>query len=402
MIEFHPLANIFPLIQAAEFEAFVDDVREHGLADKIVMHEDKIVDGRNRYRALVKIGLTDEEILRCHTEPLDDGVDPLTFVISKNLKRRHLDESQRAMVAARLATLTHGGDRVSEQAANLPVATQAEAATLLNVSERSVRSATVIRDRGAAELVAAVDRGDVSVSAAAEIATQPVEQQRELVARGEKQILTAAGKIRAEKRERKNAKARAADAGPTETPQIPPADDATSLKPLAEVPQPLETTVLGIETDFGSLNRGIDILYSRWTELARGAIENAQDVRMIKNIRDKAAGLEMQSHLAKNAEAARQARVIRFWAERSLGRWLIDAEKKGHRHMGRPPKGVKIGKQDPGLITLGKLGISRKESHDCQRVARMTDRKFAALLEGKAGRRRLPHRRRVRRFRPAA
>jgi hypothetical protein len=109
MIEFHPLANIFPLIEAAEFEAFVDDVREHGLADKIVMHQGKTLDGRNRYRALVRIGLTDEEILRAHTEPLEDGTDPLAFVISKNLKRRHLDESQRAMVAARLATLSEGG-----------------------------------------------------------------------------------------------------------------------------------------------------------------------------------------------------------------------------------------------------------------------------------------------------
>jgi ParB-like chromosome segregation protein Spo0J len=108
MIAFHPLANVFPLVEGAGFVEFVDNVREHGLADEIVTHEDKILDGRNRYRALVKIGLTDEEILRCHTEPLDDGVGPLTLVISKNLKRRDLDDSQRAMVAARLATLRDG------------------------------------------------------------------------------------------------------------------------------------------------------------------------------------------------------------------------------------------------------------------------------------------------------
>jgi hypothetical protein len=71
MIEFHPLANIFPLI-AAEFDAFVDDVREHGLTEKIVVHEDKILDGRNRYRALVQLGLTDEEVLRCHDGQIHD------------------------------------------------------------------------------------------------------------------------------------------------------------------------------------------------------------------------------------------------------------------------------------------------------------------------------------------
>src|SRR5262249_12632675 len=123
MIEFHPLANIFPLIEGADFDALVADIKAHGLAEKIVMHKGRPLDGRNRWRALAKLGLTDEEILQAHTEPLEDDTDPLAFVISKNLKRRHLDESQRAMVAARLATLTHGGDRVSEQAANLPVAT---------------------------------------------------------------------------------------------------------------------------------------------------------------------------------------------------------------------------------------------------------------------------------------
>lgn len=45
------------------------------------------------------------------------------------------------MVAARLAKMEHGGDRRSDQPANLPLGpTQAEAAQLLNVSERSVNT----------------------------------------------------------------------------------------------------------------------------------------------------------------------------------------------------------------------------------------------------------------------
>jgi len=72
-------------------------------------------------------------------------------------------------VAAKIANLEQG--RPSEiKPANLPVS-QGEAADLLNVSERSVRSARHVLDEGASELVNAVEQGELAVSTAAEIAT---------------------------------------------------------------------------------------------------------------------------------------------------------------------------------------------------------------------------------------
>jgi hypothetical protein len=42
------------------------------------------------------------------TKQWDQRGDSLSFVISKNLHRRHLNESQRAMVAAKIAPLKQG------------------------------------------------------------------------------------------------------------------------------------------------------------------------------------------------------------------------------------------------------------------------------------------------------
>jgi hypothetical protein len=59
-----------------------------------------------------------------------------TFVVSMNLHRRHLNESQRAMIAARLANIKHGqvgrGHEKSESEISI-----SEAASLLNVDRNS-------------------------------------------------------------------------------------------------------------------------------------------------------------------------------------------------------------------------------------------------------------------------
>jgi hypothetical protein len=77
------------------------------------------------------------------------------------------------------------------------------------VSPRTIASAKLVQDKGAPELVAAVEQGKVSVSAAAEVATAPKEEQRDIVARGEDEIIKAANRIKREKKERKQAERKA-------------------------------------------------------------------------------------------------------------------------------------------------------------------------------------------------
>lgn len=92
-MEYHDVANIFPMMGDEEYSALVDDIKANGLLESIWTYQGKIIDGRNRYKACLEIGI----------EPSYrewDGKGSLVeFVVSLNLKRRHLTSSQKAMVA---------------------------------------------------------------------------------------------------------------------------------------------------------------------------------------------------------------------------------------------------------------------------------------------------------------
>lgn len=169
-MRFHPYAEIFPLIEGAAFDELVADIKAHGLREKIWLYEGKILDGRNRYLACQKANV------KLETRPYN-GSNPLAFVVSLNVQRRHLTETQRGYAAAKIATLAHGGDRKSDQAANLPLETQAHAAQMLNVSERTVRSGRKVLEKGSKALQQAVETDKVSISRAAAVVNLPKSEQ---------------------------------------------------------------------------------------------------------------------------------------------------------------------------------------------------------------------------------
>jgi ParB-like chromosome segregation protein Spo0J len=106
-LEFHPAADIFPLMQGSEFDEFVADICAHGQQVPIVLHGGKILDGRNRYRGCLQEGIEPEMV--DGTEMIDD---PFAYVISANLRRRHLtDEEKRKAIAAYIAQAPEKSDR---------------------------------------------------------------------------------------------------------------------------------------------------------------------------------------------------------------------------------------------------------------------------------------------------
>lgn len=91
-MEFHKFSGLFPLMAERELADLAADIKANGLREPVVMFEGQILDGRNRYRACELAGV------QCRFTEYD-GDDPLGFVVSLNLHRRHLDAGQRAGIA---------------------------------------------------------------------------------------------------------------------------------------------------------------------------------------------------------------------------------------------------------------------------------------------------------------
>jgi ParB-like chromosome segregation protein Spo0J len=177
----HPAADLFPMIEGKAWEDFKQDIRTNGFQQDITLYRGQILDGRNRYKAAIELKMLDD-LGVCEFDE-DSDIDPYQWVISRNLHRRHLTESQRASVAAKLVNTTRGGDRKSDEIKG-QICTSIgidKAAEMLQVSPRSVKSAKAVLEHGSPELIAAVERGEVAVSRAATVAkTTPKEKQVEV------------------------------------------------------------------------------------------------------------------------------------------------------------------------------------------------------------------------------
>src|SRR5262249_30891474 len=141
----HPAANLFPMLPDDLIRALAEDIKANGLQQPIVMFGAQLLDGRNRWRACELAGVDPR---------LKDwsGDDPVAYVVSLNMHRRHLNESQRAMVAARIATMKQGS---RTDIAQIQAKSQSEAASLLNVGRASVQDARKVLDSSSPELAAA-------------------------------------------------------------------------------------------------------------------------------------------------------------------------------------------------------------------------------------------------------
>ena len=184
----HEYANLFPMLQDAELQSLAADIKENGLQSLITVFEDQILDGRNRFRACEIAGVI--PAFESYA-----GEDALAFVISHNLHRRHLTESQRAMVAAKMADLKKGANQ-HPPIGGAKKYTRKESASALNVGHGSVDRAKQVLTKGIPEIQDMVTSGEISVNTAKDISTLPEDDQRKAVSGGVAGVKDLAKKLR--------------------------------------------------------------------------------------------------------------------------------------------------------------------------------------------------------------
>lgn len=101
--EIHPVAAIFPVLPNDELQQLADDIRTNGQQQPIMRDANGvIIDGRNRLLACVRAGVEP----RFADLPAD--ADPVAYILSANVQRRHMNQGQRAMALAKAQTFSSG------------------------------------------------------------------------------------------------------------------------------------------------------------------------------------------------------------------------------------------------------------------------------------------------------
>lgn len=182
--EVHPAATLFPMMDAESFERLKADIKENGQDQRITFFNGMVLDGRNRLKACQELRIEPR------TEEIDnDGeFDPFKWVLSINLHRRHLTESQRAMVAAKLAKLKRGDNQHREKHPSIEVPSTEQAAVMLNVGRASVERARQVLEHGSKEIIEAVEQGQLPVSFTAKVVAEEPDK------RTQTQLLKSGGK----------------------------------------------------------------------------------------------------------------------------------------------------------------------------------------------------------------
>lgn len=196
MYQIHEVANLFPMMSDEEFNDLVEDIKAHGQHEPITIYQNQIIDGRNRYKACQQLGF------ETNVKEWDGQGSITSYVISLNLKRRHLTATQRAAIYPELAPRYekeaeerrvelgraaankqhHGESGVSQkidQPTNEGKAT-AQAAKDLGVNRQYLSDAKKLQ-QDTPELIPMMKQGEITIKTAKQYASIPKDTRGKLL-----------------------------------------------------------------------------------------------------------------------------------------------------------------------------------------------------------------------------
>ena len=179
--ELHPACAAWPPMSEQELNELEEDIRVNGLREPITLTPDGLLlDGRNREIVCEKLGIEASTIIH-------DG-DPVSYSLSKNKHRRHLDNTALAFIIADLVELRIGGQAGNKNAAKTKPAnagfvsdkkTSAILAEEGGIPLTSVESAKAIKEKGSEEVINLVKTKKVGLRATADyVRRTPKDQQK--------------------------------------------------------------------------------------------------------------------------------------------------------------------------------------------------------------------------------
>ncbi|MEG0044876.1 MAG: plasmid replication/partition related protein [Comamonas sp.] len=257
-------AYIDPLT-ADEHESLERSILAEGCRDALVVWDDLLIDGHNRYGICQKHGLPFNTIQATQFKNMDDVH---LWMIDQHLGRRSVSDFQRGVLALRKREIIAERRAAAAAAVNAAKASQpaseeapwegdtdpAVAQALASVakvpdealdtrealaraarlSAGQVKMIETIQEKAAPEVVAAVKAGELSLNAAAVVATLPEEEQQAVAAEGADALKQAAKRVRDAKKKPKAAK--------------PEADESAEAAPAASAEE-LQARVTELEAE---------------------------------------------------------------------------------------------------------------------------------------------------------
>lgn len=248
-----------------EYAALERSILDEGCRDALVVWNDVLIDGHNRYEICCKHGLEFKTVRNTRFTSIEEV---FLWMIDNQLGRRSVTDFQRGMLALRKRDIMAA--RTRDQAAApadanaetpAPAAvfkTREDIAKVAGISSNTIGQIEKIQKTAAPELVEAVRSGTISINAAAAVASLPSTEQVVAVAGGKKELQQAAKMVRELK-------------AATRTPRLPPVtieiDDIDTGSDDAEV------DVDGLRSRVTMLNAAVNELRNENARLQRENID---------------------------------------------------------------------------------------------------------------------------------